>query len=134
MISMCGGGSGRVTIPAGVRRSSHEGTQNHEGAQNNRADVVELADTQDLGSCPARGEGSSPSVRIEHISRLLGTLQCRVDCLAQHLVVMERSDSQRMLGNMLGPSSNWSYSAKSVCLHDAPSIRSNAWFPITTRC
>ena len=28
------------------------------------ADVVELADTQDLGSCPARGEGSTPSVRI----------------------------------------------------------------------
>gem|GEM_PF-3698138 len=29
------------------------------------ADVVELADTQDLGSCPARGEGSTPSVRID---------------------------------------------------------------------
>src|SRR5208337_1115800 len=29
-----------------------------------RARVAELADAQDLGSCPARGEGSTPSSRI----------------------------------------------------------------------
>lgn len=33
------------------------------------AALVELADTQDLGSCPARGEGSSPSGRIRRVRR-----------------------------------------------------------------
>src|SRR5271165_1079488 len=30
-----------------------------------RARVAELADAQDLGSCPARGEGSNPSSRTD---------------------------------------------------------------------
>ena len=29
-----------------------------------QADMVELADTQDLGSCLSRGMGSSPIIRI----------------------------------------------------------------------
>src|SRR5271166_6745270 len=33
------------------------------GRHDPRARVAELADAQDLGSCPARGEGSNPSSR-----------------------------------------------------------------------
>lgn len=30
-----------------------------------QADLAELADAQDLGSCPARGMGSSPTIRTD---------------------------------------------------------------------
>ena len=35
------------------------------GRHDPRARVAELADAQDLGSCPARGEGSNPSSRTD---------------------------------------------------------------------
>jgi hypothetical protein len=36
------------------------------------ASVAELADAQDLGSCPARGAGSTPAVRIQGVNRDVG--------------------------------------------------------------
>ena len=39
------------------------------------ANVAELADAQDLGSCPARGPGSTPGVRIYSLDLLTVTLK-----------------------------------------------------------
>lgn len=39
--------------------------------QDKHARVAELADAQDLGSCPERGEGSSPSSRTNLLAPFL---------------------------------------------------------------
>ncbi len=52
------------TADAIARRDAQLGRVPPEGIIMRRANVAELADAQDLGSCPARGPGSTPGVRM----------------------------------------------------------------------
>ena len=58
-----------VTFNQVVRGSSprwltQQENKPRQGLFSSKAELAELADAQDLGSCPARGMGSSPTIRI----------------------------------------------------------------------
>lgn len=56
----------------------------HEQTRNVDAGVAKLADAQDLGSCPERGVGSSPSARTKTQSRLAHMGSARLS-MCQHV-------------------------------------------------